>query len=208
MFERLTDRARKAMALANQEAQRFNHEYIGTEHILLGIIGEGSGVAAEVIKSFGIDLRRARSDVEKLIKSGPEIISLGKLPQTPRAKSVIMYSIEEARGLHHNYVGTQHLLLGLIREFDGVAGQVLTNFGMTLDETRKRVEQSSTKVDEGYQREPPPQFELPHHVNIVEPSGRTGWALLTNEAGQVISPPMQAEFAREIVKRYNAHKER
>ncbi|MBC8421627.1 NDP-hexose 4-ketoreductase, partial [bacterium] len=106
MFERLTDRARKVMALANQEAQRFNHEYIGTEHILLGLVKEGSGVGANVLKHLEIDLRKVRLEVEKLVKSGPDMVTMGKLPQTPRAKKVIEYAIEEARSLNHNYVGT------------------------------------------------------------------------------------------------------
>ena len=115
MFERFTDRARKVMALANQEAQRFNHEYIGTEHILLGLVKEGSGVGANVLKNLDVDLRKVRLEVEKLVKSGPDMVTMGKLPQTPRAKKVIEYAIEEARNLNHNYVGTEHLLLGLLR---------------------------------------------------------------------------------------------
>ena len=139
MFERLTDRARKVMALANQEAQRFNHEYIGTEHILLGLVKEGSGVGANVLKNLDIDLRKVRLEVEKLVKSGPEMVTMGKLPQTPRAKKVIEYAIEEARNLNHNYVGTEHLLLGLLREHDGVAAQVLMNLGLKLEEVRDEV---------------------------------------------------------------------
>ena len=139
MFERLTDRARKVMALANQEAQRFNHEYIGTEHILLGLVKEGSGVGANVLKNLDIDLRKVRLEVEKLVKSGPEMVTMGKLPQTPRAKKVIEYAIEEARNLNHNYVGTEHLLLGLLREHDGVAAQVLLNLGLKLEEVREEV---------------------------------------------------------------------
>ncbi len=139
MFERLTDRARKVMALANQEAQRFNHEYIGTEHILLGLVKEGSGVGANVLKNLGIDLRKVRLEVEKLVKSGPDMVTMGKLPQTPRAKKVIEYAIEEARNLNHNYVGTEHLLLGLLREHDGVAAQVLMNLGLKLEEVREEV---------------------------------------------------------------------
>lgn len=139
MFERLTDRARKVMALANQEAQRFNHEYIGTEHILLGLVKEGSGVGANVLKNLDIDLRKVRLEVEKLVKSGPEMVTMGKLPQTPRAKKVIEYAIEEARNLNHNYVGTEHLLLGLLREHDGVAAQVLMNLGLKLEEVREEV---------------------------------------------------------------------
>ncbi len=139
MFERLTDRARKVMALANQEAQRLNHEYIGTEHILLGLVKEGSGVGANVLKNLDIDLLKVRLEVEKLVKSGPEMVTMGKLPQTPRAKKVIEYAIEEARNLNHNYVGTEHLLLGLLREHDGVAAQVLMNLGLKLEEVREEV---------------------------------------------------------------------
>ena len=139
MFERFTDRARKVMALANQEAQRFNHEYIGTEHILLGLVKEGSGVGANVLKNLDVDLRKVRVEVEKLVKSGPEMVTMGKLPQTPRAKKVIEYAIEEARNLNHNYVGTEHLLLGLLREHDGVAAQVLMNLGLKLEEVREEV---------------------------------------------------------------------
>src|SRR5215470_13160969 len=139
MFERFTDRARKVMQLANQEAQRFNHEYIGTEHILLGLVKEGSGVGATVLKNLDIDLRKVRLEVEKLVKSGPDMVTMGKLPQTPRAKKVIEYAIEEARNLNHNYVGTEHLLLGLLREHDGVAAQVLMNLGLKLEEVREEV---------------------------------------------------------------------
>jgi len=139
MFERFTDRARKVMQLANQEAQRFNHEYIGTEHILLGLVKEGSGVAANVLKNLDIDLRKVRTEVEKLVQAGPEMVTIGKLPQTPRAKKVIDYSIEEARNLNHNYVGTEHLLLGLLREQEGVAAQVLMNLGLKLEDVREEV---------------------------------------------------------------------
>src|SRR6184192_1403031 len=139
MYERFTDRARKVMQLANQEAQRFNHEYIGTEHILLGLVKEGSGVAANVLKNLDIDLRKIRLEVEKIVQSGPDMVTMGKLPQTPRAKKVIEYSIEEARNLNHNYVGTEHLLLGLLREEEGVAAQVLMNLGLKLDGVREEV---------------------------------------------------------------------
>src|SRR5437762_3740485 len=141
MYERFTDRARKVMQLANQEAQRFNHEYIGTEHILLGLVKEGSGVAANVLKNLDIDLRKIRLEVEKIVQTGPgsEMVTMGKLPQTPRAKKVIEYSIEEARNLNHNYVGTEHLLLGLLREQEGVAAQVLMNLGLKLEDVREEV---------------------------------------------------------------------
>ncbi len=139
MFERFTDRARKVMALANQEAQRFNHEYIGTEHILLGLIKEGTGVGATVLKKMNVDLRKVRLEVEKTVKSGPEMVPMGKLPHTPRAKKVIEYAIEEARNLNHNYVGTEHLLLGLLREREGIAAKVLVSLGLKLEEVREEV---------------------------------------------------------------------
>lgn len=127
MYERFTDRARRVMQLANQEAQRFNHEYISTEHILLGLIKEGSGVGSCVLKNLDVDLRKVRLEVEKRIQSGADMITMGKLPQTPRAKSVIEHSMKEARKLNHNYVGTEHILLGLCREEEGVAGEILND---------------------------------------------------------------------------------
>jgi ATP-dependent Clp protease ATP-binding subunit ClpC len=139
MYERFTDRARKVMQLANQEAQRFNHEYVGTEHVLLGLIKEGSGVAANVLRNLDVDLRKIRNEVEKIVQPGPEMVTMGKLPQTPRAKKVIEYAIEEARNLNHNYVGTEHLLLGLLREQEGVAAQVLMNLNLKLEEVREEV---------------------------------------------------------------------
>ena len=139
MYERFTDRARKVMQLANQEAQRFNHEYVGTEHVLLGLVKEGSGVAANVLKNLDVDLRKIRVEVEKIVQSGPDMVTMGKLPQTPRAKKVIEYAIEEARNLNHNNVGTEHLLLGLLREQEGVAAQVLMNLNLKLEEVREEV---------------------------------------------------------------------
>jgi ATP-dependent Clp protease ATP-binding subunit ClpC len=139
MFERFTDRARKVMALANQEAQRFNHEYIGTEHILLGLVKEGSGVGATVLKNLDVDIKKLRLEVEKLVKSGPDMVTMGKLPHTPRAKKVIEFAIEEARSLNHNYVGTEHLLLGLLRESEGIAAQVMMNLGLRLEDVRQEV---------------------------------------------------------------------
>jgi len=131
------------MVLSTHEALRFNHEYIGTEHILLALVKEGSGVGAAVIKNLDVDLRKVRLEVERLLKSGPKTVTLGKLPQTPRVKKVIEYAIEEARNLNHNYVGTGHLLLGLLREQDGVAGQVLMNLGLRLEDVREEVRRAT-----------------------------------------------------------------
>ncbi len=139
MYERFTDRARKVIQLANQEAQRLNHEYIGTEHILLGLVKEGSGVAANVLKNMDVDLSKIRREVEKLVNQGTDMIAMGKLPQTPRAKKSIEYAIEEARNFSHTYVGTEHILLGLLREEEGIAAQVLLNLGLSLDRVRDQI---------------------------------------------------------------------
>ena len=150
MYERFTDRAIKVMRLANEEAQRFNHEYIGTEHILLGLVKDGSGAGANVLTNFGIDLRKIRLEVEKLMQSGPIMVT-GKLPQTPRAKKTIEYAMEEACNLNHNYLGTEHILLGLLRERGlgslGVAGQVLSGLGIKLEKAREEVVKLLTQYE-------------------------------------------------------------
>ena len=145
MYERFTDRARKVMQLANQEAQRFRHEYVGTEHILLGLLKEGPpdqgcpGVAATVLRHFGIDLHRLRREVERIVQPGPDVLPGARMPQTPRAKKVIEYAIEEARRLNSPTVGSGCLLLGLLREEEGVAAQVLINFGLKLEDVAEEV---------------------------------------------------------------------
>lgn len=159
MFERFTDRARKVMQFANQEAQRFNHEYIGTEHILLGLIKEGNSVATQILGRMNVDLQTARKETEKLMHSGPSMVTVGKLPQTPRSKKAIEYSMEEARNLHHNYVGTEHILLGLLIEGNGVAYQVLTNLGLKLDEVRKEILETLSSQ--------PAQLSEPHVVDTL-----------------------------------------
>src|SRR5256885_3713019 len=162
MFDRFTERARKVMSLARQEAQRFNHDYIGTEHILLGLVQEGSGVAAQVLKNMGIDLNKIRTEVEKIVKTGPSMVQMGQLPFTPRAKKVLELSMEEAGNLGHNYIGTEHLLLGLIKENEGIAAQVLMNLGVKLEDVREEVldflgadsneeEEEETPIQEGQQ---------------------------------------------------------
>jgi len=136
MYEKFTDRARKVMQLANQEAQQFNHEYIGTEHILLGLVKRPDCTGAQVLQNCGLTLLQVAAETERLIHAGPDMITLGKLPSTPRAKRVIEHAMEEARSLGHNYVGTEHILLGLLREQEGVAAQVLMNLGLKLEEAR------------------------------------------------------------------------
>jgi ATP-dependent Clp protease ATP-binding subunit ClpC len=138
MFERFTDRARRVMVLAQEEARMLNHNYIGTEHILLGLLGEAEGVAARALESLGISLAAVRQQVEEIIGQGQQAPS-GHIPFTPRAKKVLELAQREARALGHAYVGTEHILLGLIREGDGVAAQVLVNLGADLNRVRQQV---------------------------------------------------------------------
>jgi ATP-dependent Clp protease ATP-binding subunit ClpA len=138
MFERFTERARRVVVLAQEEARMLNHDYIGTEHILLGLIHEGQGVAAKSLESLGISLEAVRQQVTLIIGQGQQAPS-GHVPFTPRAKKVIELSMREAKELGHNYVGTEHILLGLIREGSGVAAQVLVKLGADLDGVRQQV---------------------------------------------------------------------
>jgi len=139
MFNRFTERARKVIILAKEEARRFNHDYIGTEHILLGLIREGEGVAAAVLQKLEVSLENIRLEIEKLVQPGPTTQIIGDIPFTPRAKKALELAAEEARSLGHNYIGTEHLLLGLIREGEGIASQVLLNLGMDLNSVRNEV---------------------------------------------------------------------
>ncbi|HGY5540229.1 MAG TPA: ATP-dependent Clp protease ATP-binding subunit, partial [Prochlorococcus sp.] len=138
MFERFTEKAIKVIMLAQEEARRLGHNFVGTEQILLGLIGEGTGVAAKVLKSMGVNLKDARVEVEKIIGRGSGFVAV-EIPFTPRAKRVLELSLEEARQLGHNYIGTEHLLLGLIREGEGVAARVLENLGVDLTKVRTQV---------------------------------------------------------------------
>ncbi len=137
-FDKFTERARKVLQLAQEEAQRFNHNYIGTEHLLLGLVREGEGVAAKVLANLGVDLNKVRSAVEFIIGRGERTIT-GDIGLTPRAKKVIELSVEEARRLNHNYIGTEHLLLGLVREGEGIAAGVLESLGVSLERVRQQV---------------------------------------------------------------------
>ena len=150
MFERFTDRARRVVVLAQEEARMLNHNYIGTEHILLGLIHEGEGVAAKALESLGISLEGVRQQVEEIIGQGQQAPS-GHIPFTPRAKKVLELSLREALQLGHNYIGTEHILLGLIREGEGVAAQVLVKLGADLNRVRQQVIQLLS----GYQGKEP-----------------------------------------------------
>ena len=138
MFERFTDRARRVVVFAQEEARLLNHNYIGTEHVLLGLVREGEGVAAQALTSMGIGLDAVRGQVEKIIGQG-QAAPAGHIPFTPRAKKVLELSLREALQLGHNYIGTEHILLGLLREGEGVAAQVLQQLGADLNRVRQTV---------------------------------------------------------------------
>ncbi|MGW6426625.1 ATP-dependent Clp protease ATP-binding subunit [Nocardia sp. NPDC055053] len=176
MFERFTDRARRVVVLAQEEARMLNHNYIGTEHILLGLIHEGEGVAAKSLESLGISLEGVRSQVEEIIGQGQQAPS-GHIPFTPRAKKVLELSLREALQLGHNYIGTEHILLGLIREGEGVAAQVLVKLGADLNRVRQQVIQLLS----GYQGKEP-----------VEGSGSRG------EAGTPSTSLVLDQFGRNL----------
>src|SRR5258708_4254945 len=134
-FDTFTERARKVLSLAQEEAQRFQHNYIGTEHLLLGLVREGEGVAAKVLSNLGVELNKVRSAVEFIIGRGDRIV-LGEISLTPRAKRVIELAVDEARRLNHHSIGTEHLLLGLVREGEGIAAGVLESLGVNLEKVR------------------------------------------------------------------------
>ena len=155
MFNRFTERARKVIVFAKEEARRFNHDYIGTEHLLLGLIREGEGVAAAVLQKLGLDLETIRLEVEKLVQAGPPTQVMGDIPFTPRSKKALELSAEEARALGHNYIGTEHLLLGLVKEGEGMAYRVLLNLGLDLGKLRNEVMELLGSGIPGYGQQEP-----------------------------------------------------
>ena len=172
MFERFTDRARRVVVLAQEEARMLNHNYIGTEHILLGLIHEGEGVAAKALESLGISQEAVRQQVEEIIGQGQHASS-GHIPFTPRAKKVLELSLREALQLGHDYIGTEHILLGLICEGEGVAAQVLVKLGADLNRVRQRVGQ----LLQGYQGKEPaaagaPAASAPSTSLVLDQFGR------------------------------------
>ncbi len=151
-FDKFTERAKKVLVLAQEEAQRFNHNYIGTEHLLLGLVREGEGVAAKVLSNLGVELNKVRSAVEFIIGRGNRMV-IGDVNLTPRAKKVIELAVEEARRLNHNYIGTEHLLLGLVREGEGIAAGVLESLGVNLEKVRTQVIQVVNQSGSGSRSE-------------------------------------------------------
>ncbi|MEY3407485.1 MAG: hypothetical protein RL038_546, partial [Actinomycetota bacterium] len=199
MFERFTDRARRVVVLAQEEARMLNHNYIGTEHILLGLIHEGEGVAAKALDSLGISLDAVRTQVEQTIGQG-QAAPNGHIPFTPRAKKVLELSLREALQLGHNYIGTEHILLGLIREGEGVAAKVLDNLGADLN----RVRQTVIQLLSGYQgKEQPTQNEgTPSTSTVLDQFGRNlTQAARDNKLDPVIGRKNEIERVMQILSR-------
>jgi ATP-dependent Clp protease ATP-binding subunit ClpA len=168
MFERFTGQAIKVIMLAQEEARRLGHNFVGTEQILLGLIGEGTGIAAKTLKSMGVNLKDARVEVEKIISRGSGFVAV-EIPFTPRAKRGLELSWDEARNLGHNYIGTEHLLLGLVREGDGVACRVLENLGVKVERIRPHVVRLFGEVGSG-QQSARPEHKAPSNPEFVCPN--------------------------------------
>jgi ATP-dependent Clp protease ATP-binding subunit ClpC len=206
MFERFTDRARRVVVLAQEEARMLNHNYIGTEHLLLGLIHEGQGVAATALESLGVSLEAVRAQVEEIIGQGQEAPS-GHIPFTPRAKKVLELSLRESRQLGHDYIGTEHILLGLLREGEGVASQVLVRLGADLNRVRQQViellhghrgEEPAGSAAGGRERRPPPAIAdrldaIGSRLSAVEQ--RTGTGPDTLELDQQIEQVLRDRHA-------------
>src|SRR5213083_299840 len=157
-----TPRAQQVLALARKEADRFNHNFVGTEHLLLGLIKLGQGVAVNVLQKRGLDLETVRLAVEKEVGTGPDQKMIGNIPYTPRVKKVLALAQKEARALNHTHVGTEHILLGLLREGDGVAARVLANLEVNLEQTRREI------LKELNPHAPPPAIETPATPQTAE----------------------------------------
>ncbi len=165
MGTRFTERAQRVILIAQEEAKRLNHDYVGTEHILLGLIALGEGVASQVLASLGIDLRKVRAEIEKIVGLGDNMMLLGEIPFTPRAKKVLEYAVEEAQHMSHSYIGTEHILMGLIREEEGVAARVLENLGLKLETVREEVLSILGEMEQKEsQKESPQSRQAGHHA--------------------------------------------
>jgi ATP-dependent Clp protease ATP-binding subunit ClpC len=159
-FDKFTERARKVLSLAQEEAQRFKHNYIGTEHLLLGLVREREGVAAKVLFKLGVELQKVRESVEFIIGRGDRIV-LGEIGLTPRAKKVIELAVDEARRLNHHYIGTEHLLLGLLREGEGISAGVLESLGVNLEKARRETVSVLSGSSSATHVTPPPSPPVP-----------------------------------------------
>ncbi len=183
MGTRFTDRAQRVILIAQEEAKRLNHDYVGTEHILLGLIALSEGVASQVFQNLGIDLRKVRAEIEKIVGTGDNMMLLGEIPFTPRAKKVLEYAVEEAQHMGHSYIGTEHILLGLIREEEGVAARVLENLGLKLETVREEVLSILGEMEQKDSPKDPPQPK--GHAAHAGPKGKT-------------KTPILDEFARDM----------
>jgi ATP-dependent Clp protease ATP-binding subunit ClpA len=188
-FDKFTERTRKVLSLAQEEAQRFNHNYIGTEHLLLGLVREGDGVAAKVLSNLGANLNTVRDKVELIIGRGDRIV-LGDIGLTPRSKKVIELAVDEARRLNHHYVGTEHLLLGLVREGEGIAAGVLESLGVNLEKVRS---QTIQVLNQGSNTKSESTGDAAHANHRPEP---TSWGIpaLSVERLTHIQAEMQETF--------------
>ena len=164
MGTRFTERAQRVILIAQEEAKRLNHDYVGTEHILLGLIALGEGVASQVLASLGTDLRKVRAEIEKIVGIGDNMMLLGEIPFTPRAKKVLEYAVEEAQHMSHSYIGTEHILMGLIREEEGVAARVLENLGLKLETVREEVLSILGEMDQKETQKETAQSKTTHHA--------------------------------------------
>ena len=203
MFERFTDRARRVVVLAQEEARMLNHNYIGTEHILLGLIHEGEGVAAKALESLGISLEAVRQKVEEIIGHGQQSPS-GHIPFTPRAKKVLELSLREALQINHSYIGTEHILLGLIREGEGVAAQVLVKLGADLNRVRNQVLQllSGFQGKEAATSGAPEQGSAPSSSMVLDQFGRNlTQAARENKLDPVIGRETEIERVMTVLSR-------
>src|SRR5882757_5840881 len=182
MMNNFTPRAQQVLALARKEADRFNHNYVGTEHLLLGLIKLGQGVAVTVLHKMGLDLEDVRVEVEKQVGAGPDQKMIGNLPYTPRVKKVLAFASKEAKALNHTYVGTEHILLGLLREGDGVAARVLKNLDIDIEQTRQEI-----------LKELDPNFAAQEE----QPPGEGGAPAPPEKKGEVKTPALKA-FGRDL----------
>src|SRR5881392_3950359 len=175
-----TPRAQQVLALARKEADRFNHNFVGTEHLLLGLIKLGQGVAVNVLQKLGLDLVTVRMEVEKQVGTGPDQKMIGNIPYTPRVKKVLALAAKEAKALNHTYVGTEHILLGLLREGDGVAARVLKNLDVDIEQTRQEILK-----------------ELDPNFTTQEEGSGEGGEKTVEKKGEIKTPALKA-FGRDL----------
>src|SRR6266545_1676137 len=187
-----TPRAQQVLALARKEADRFNHNFVGTEHLLLGLIKLGQGVAVNVLQKMGLDLETVRMEVEKQVGTGPDQKVIGNIPYTPRVKKVLALASKEAKALNHTYVGTEHILLGLLREADGVAARVLKNLDVDIEQTRQEI---LKELDPNYR---------PADAAGSSPSTASGTQSKTQAPPRVIQP-MPRHAPVDASKRYDVY---